>query len=92
MQLQLPMGNGLPSESENRASALHKTVDNREKLGGERRPHPRKVCTNWLSNAKPSVLKTYTDSIRRTEQAIFGNICVYTYIYMHAITIRKIRS
>lgn len=87
MQLQLSMGNCLPSESETEPQLCTKNCRQPRKAGRGEKAYPRKVCTNWLS-----ALKTYTGSIIRTEQAIFGNICVYTYIYMHAITIRKIRS
>jgi hypothetical protein len=52
---------------------------------------PREEHTNWLSNTKWSVLKPYIYmSNMQTEQVIYRNIYVYT--YMHATIIGEKRD
>lgn len=52
-------------------------------------PHQETLCGLFFQCQTLSPENTHTGSVIQTEQVIFGNMYVYTYTCMHAITIRK---
>jgi len=78
----------LDGEKPTRLNPIERNIVTEGSLNQER-CFPRETNTYSFSSDKWSPLKTHKTNIVWTEQVIVGNICVYTNICMHPITVKR---